>query len=135
MATLTLSAAGPRSADDVWERYARPELWSTWSPQIRRVEVAVDRVTAGTTGRVVGPVGVSVDFVVDSWDEDSRRWTWTVTPRLPLPPVVRAPRLRLEHGVEPSGSGSRTWLRVSGPALLVVPYLAPARLALHRLVA
>jgi hypothetical protein len=134
MTTLGVSASGPRSAEEVWERYARPALWSTWAPQIRRVEVEAERLSGGEHGRVHGPLGLSVDFVVDTWDEDARRWTWTVTPRLPVPNVVPVPTLRLEHGVEAAGTGSVTRLRVSGPALVVVPYLAPARLALHRLV-
>lgn len=134
MTTLGASASGPLSADEVWERYARPSLWSTWAPQIRRVEVDADRLSGGERGQVHGPLGLSVDFVVDVWDDDARRWTWTVTPRLPRPRGVPVPTLRLEHGVEAAGEGSRTWLRVSGPALVVVPYLAPARLALHRLV-
>ena len=134
MAIFHLAASGPRDPDDVWERYARPELWSTWSPQISRVEVDVERIAEGTTGHVVGPLGISVDFEVDVWHEETRRWTWTVRPRLPGPSVVPSPQLRLDHGVVRAGDGTLTWLRVSGPALVVVPYLLPARVALHRLV-
>lgn len=137
MAVFHLAASGPRDPADVWERYARPELWSTWSPQISRVEVDVERIEEGTTGRVVGPLGISVDFEVDVWHEEARRWTWTVRPRLPGPGWRRgvpSPQLRLDHGVVRSRDGTLTWLRVSGPMLLVVPYLPPARLALHRLV-
>ena len=65
MPTLHLAATGPRDAEDVWERYARPALWSTWSLQVRRVEVDVDRLVAGASGRVVGPLGVSADFEVE----------------------------------------------------------------------
>ena len=126
------SVDGPRTPDEVWERYARPELWSEWAPQIRGVEVDVDRMVAGARGRVLGWVGVYADFVVDAWDDDLRRWSWTVKPRLSVPPVG-LPVLRLRHGVRAAEGGSRAWLVVEGPAVLVVGYLLPARLALHRL--
>jgi hypothetical protein len=123
---------GPLPPDEVWERYARPGLWSGWAPQIRDVEVDVDRMTAGLTGRVQGWGGLSVDFVVDSWDDDARSWTWTVRPRLAVPPTS-LPVLRLRHGVRPSNRGSQAWLVIEGPAVLVFGYLLPARLALYRL--
>jgi hypothetical protein len=126
MTTLSTRASGPRPAEDAWERYARPALWSSWSPQIRRVATDAERLHAGATGRVYGPVGVSIDFVVDEWDEAARRWSWT---------AHRGPvRLRLEHGVDADGPGSSTFLRVHGPLPVVFGYLPVARFALHRLV-
>jgi len=123
---------GPLPPDEVWERYARPGLWSQWAPQIREVEVEVERMTAGVTGRVQGWGGLSVDFVVDAWDDDARSWTWTVRPRLALPPVL-LPRLRLRHGVRASTRGSQSWLVIEGSAVPAFGYLLPARLALYRL--
>jgi hypothetical protein len=134
MATLSASADGPCEPGEVWERYARPALWPTWAPQIRRVEVDVERLAAGTSGRVLGPVGASVDFTVDVFDDQARRWAWTVRPRAALLPGVPLPTLRLEHGVDAAGTGTHTWLRVQGPLPLVAGYLPVARLALHRLV-
>lgn len=129
MAGLTLRAHGPASVEEVWERYARPALWSSWSPQISRVEVDAERLSSGLTGRVVGPVGVFVDFTVETWDEAAHEWAWTVRPagwdRLTL---------ALEHGVLERDDGAATWLRLRGPLPLVVGYAGPARLALHRLV-
>ncbi|HEX3224060.1 MAG TPA: SRPBCC family protein [Nocardioides sp.] len=137
MATTGTAVTGPRSPAEVWERYARPAVWSSWAPQIRDVEVDVDRLEAGVTGRVLGWGGLSADFVVDTWDEDHLRWGWTVRPHVALPPGVphsgRLPEVRLRHGVRSAGSGSRAWLVVHGPALLVAGYFLPARLALHRL--
>jgi hypothetical protein len=43
-------------------------------------------------------------------------------------------RLELHHGVEPHPRGCATWLRESGPAPVVAPYLPIARIALRRLV-
>ena len=79
MTTLYLAATGPRAADEVWERYAQPALWSTWAPQIRRVEVGVERLSGGESGRVLGPLGFSVDFEVESWDEAARHWAWSAS--------------------------------------------------------
>ncbi len=134
MATLSVSADGPREPEEVWERYSRPALWPTWAPQIRRVEVDGERLEPGTVGRVVGPVGASVGFTVDLFDDDARRWSWTVRPRAALLPGVPLPTLRLEHGVDAADKGTHTWLRVQGPLPLVAGYVPVARLALHRLV-
>jgi len=123
---------GPCPPDEVWERYARPGLWSQWAPQIRDVEVGVERMATGVRGRVRGWGGVTVDFVVDDWDDDARRWSWTVHPRLAVP-ALTLPALALRHGVRPTPTGSQAWLVVQGPAALVFGYLLPARLALYRL--
>ena len=134
MTTIGVSASGPLDADEVWERYARPALWQTWAPQIRSVEVGVERLAGGETGRVHGPLGLAVDFTVDSWDDDAREWSWSVRPRAPVVRGLPGTRIRLVHGVVADGSGSRTWLRVTGFAPIVAAYLPVARLALHRLV-
>ena len=131
---LGVSASGPLSPDVVWERYARPAVWPTWSPQIRRVDVTAERLSGGETGRVHGPLGLSVDFTVDSWHEDERTWSWTVRPHSsPLSGLPRA-RMTLLHTVQPEGTGSCTTLVAAGFAPLVAAYLPVARLALHRLV-
>jgi hypothetical protein len=132
MAQTGTAVTGPLPPDEVWERYARPALWSEWAPQIRDVEVDAYRMVAGVVGRVRSWGGVSVDFVVDAWDDDARRWTWTVRPRLAVPPTTLR-ELRLRHGVRAHGAGSQAWLAVEGPAALVFGYLLPARLALYRL--
>ena len=130
MTTVTLRATGSAPVEVAWERYAQPILWKHWSPQIRRVNVDVDRIAPGLTGTVDGYLGLHVSFVVDAVDEAARTWAWTVT----TGPV----RLRLQHEVTDLGGrgapGTATTLVVSGPAPVVLGYLAPAQLALHRLV-
>lgn len=121
---LETRAPGRAPADVVWERYAVPARWSGWAPQIRRVECDADRLAAGVTGRVHGPLGLTVPFRVTAVDPVAGTWTWTVH----WGPV----RLWSRHGVEPDGA---TWLRVRGPAPLVAAYLPVARYALHRLTA
>jgi len=125
--TLTLHATGPESPAEVWERYAVPARWPEWSPQIRRVEVSVARLAAGTSGRVYGPVGPGIPFEVEAVDEAARQWAWTVYAG-PLP-------VRLRHRVaEGRDGGSAAGLRVTGPAPLVLGYAPLARLALGDLV-
>lgn len=127
MAKVTLGARGTAAAATAWERYAQIDQWARWAPQITRVEPSAERIAAGVTGRVFGPLGVSADFVIDSVDEDARRWAWTVR-RRPL-------TVHLQHGVRSDGDGCRTWLTVDAPLPIVLAYPLIAQLALRRLVA
>jgi len=138
-----LAAAGPASADVAWERYADPQLWSTWSPQIAAVETSTPRLAAGTTGVVRGHGGLLLDFLAEEVDDAARRWSWSVVPRraggLPLPEALqRLGRLHLVHAVLDSGlgvgTGCATTLLVTGSAPVVTAYAPLAGLALDRLV-
>lgn len=128
MTSLTLRATGRAPADLAWRRYVDTRLWPSWSPQIRRVELDASspQLRDGLTGRVVGPLGVTVRFEVESVDETSMTWAW----RVHTGPVV----MRLHHAVVPEREGCTTTLTIDGPALVAVPYSLPAQLALHRLV-
>lgn len=134
---LRLSATGPVHPDEAWDRYLRPVRWAEWSPQIRRVEVGAGTgraaaspaatITPGGTGRVWGPPGLAVDFVVDEVDEAARTWSWTVRV------LLLGVHLHLTHGVEPREGGTATWLQVRGAAPVVLGYAPLARLALAKL--
>ncbi len=124
---MTLSARGESEPATAWERYAQVDAWPQWSPQITRVETEAARIAPGVTGRVVGPLGVSVAFRIDEVDESARRWSWTVH-RGPL-------TVRLHHGVRPDGDGTRTWLTIDAPLPVVLGYAPLAQLALRKLVA
>lgn len=132
--TIQVGATGSASVPEVWHRYVTPQRWPQWSPQIQRVEgVEPSRpVTAGTTGRVVGPMGVPIPFRVSAVDPAARRWAWRVR--------VGGLVLTLDHGVDaldvdPSGLGrTRAWVRIAGPAPMVLAYAPLARVALSRLV-
>jgi len=125
--TLTLHATGPVDPVEAWDRYLHPARWSSWAPQITGVHTDAERIAQGVTGRVRGPLGVSVPFVVDEVDDVSRRWRWTVQ--------VGPARLTLLHWVTsgPDG-GTTTGLRVRGPLPLAAGYAPAALVALHGLV-
>ena len=129
--SLSASASGDADPDEVWDRYLRPQRWPQWSPQIMRVECSRRRITRGATGRVVGVLGAWADFEVTAVDPARRTWAWHVTAG---PDSLGPVALDLEHGVQPYGRGTRSWVRVSGPAPVVVGYLPLAWVALRTLV-
>ncbi len=120
------SATGALPPHAVWERYATPSVWPSWSPQIVRVECVPDRLTAGLTGRVHGLFGVTTDFEVLRVDEQRRTWSWRAT----TGPVT----LTLHHAVLDVDPGTQTTLEIEGPAVAVLPYAPLAQVALRRLV-
>lgn len=142
MTSVTLSATGRAPAEVVWRRYADTRLWSTWSPQIRRVELDTNgdsdtdgdrdgdsdghELRTSLTGRVVGLLGVSVRFKVDAVDVTAMTWAW----RVHAGPIT----LRLHHAVLATTDGSRTTLTIEGLAPVVLGYSPVAQLALHQLV-
>ena len=121
---ITLRARGDAPPDVVWERYADLRRWSEWSPQISSVEASSTTLKPGLTGRVHGPLGVTVPFRVV--EVGIRRWSWEVRP-LGL-------RLQLDHRVLPRRDGAATELRMRGPAPVVLAYAPLAGLALRKLV-
>lgn len=119
---MRVEVTGSATPDVVWERFARPALWSGWAPHIRRVECEDERITVGTRGVVHGPWPARISFVVAEVDDAARRWTWS---------VGRAVTVTMAHGVEPTATGCRVWVRL--PAVVGVPYLPLLRWALRRL--
>ena len=145
MTTLKLTAHGKADPDAVWQQYIRPALWKQWSPQISGVRIGSGDqlcpptpelvIAAGMTGTVLGPLRTRVRFVIDEvHDTDDgahaqhpvRTWAWTVQ----AGPVT----VSLRHTVWPSAGGTATKLTISGPALVVLAYSAPAQLAIAHLV-
>ncbi|MDD7921394.1 SRPBCC family protein [Actinomycetospora callitridis] len=125
----TLRATGPLPADQAWERYADLDRWPRWAPQISGVTVSGSgprRLCPGLEGTVRAAGLVHVPFEVLAVDEQARTWSW----RVRVGPVT----LTLDHGIEDLGAGrTRTWLRTTGPALVVLPYSPVAFVALHAL--
>lgn len=128
--TVTVSARGALPAAQAWQRYADLRLWSSWAPQVQGVRSEATFLAEGVTGSVRAGLlpapTLPVPFRVDRVDAAAMTWTWTVH----LGPVS----MTLDHGVAPEGDGSTTWLRVRGPAPVVLAYAPLARVALRRLV-
>jgi hypothetical protein len=127
-----ITARGPQSPDEVWDRYVRPARWPQWSPQIRGVDYAHEFLIPGASGRVRAPLGVPLPFrvlAVDDADPARRSWRWRAG--------ALGVHLELEHVVEPAPGGpggTVTRLVMTGPAPLVLPYVPLAWVALRRLV-
>lgn len=130
MGEVRLRVQGPADPQIVWDRYADPTLWATWSPYIRGVTYPHDRIRSGARGQVHGPLGLRVPFTVDAVDEEDLTWSWTVRLRCAQRDVVT---VGLDHGVEPCGRGAATWLHLRGAWPVVVGYAPIARCALSRL--
>lgn len=124
----TLEAVGSAPAGAVWERYMNTDRWASWAPQIDEVEYSEPRLTPGTTGRVHGPLFVRIDFEITDIDEAGWTWTWNAWWQ------HRSIGLKLTHWVASRPDGSRTWLKVTGSPILVLPYAPVAKLALMQLV-
>ena len=127
---VSITVTGRASPRVVWARYADPQAWATWAPQIRRVETEGHGSTplrAGLRGTVTAVLGVPVRFTVTEVDAASGAWSWVVRP-----PGVR---LRLHHTVAPtSDGGTRAGLVIEGRAPVVLAYRVVAQIALRRLV-
>jgi hypothetical protein len=121
-----ISASGPLHPHAVWERYAELSEWKGWSPQIRWVEAAGERLAPGLTGTVHALFGVTAHFVVLDVDEAQRSWSWRVT----TGPVG----MTLHHAVRPHLDGTMTTLAIEGPAFLPLLYAPVGEVALRRLV-
>ncbi|MFR9801248.1 SRPBCC family protein [Pseudonocardia sp. RS010] len=133
----TIDASGPVSAPEAWDRYARPERRPEWAPYLLAVDASADRLVPGMTGRVRGPLRLSVPFTVTEVHEPGETgpgdapaarpgtgsWAWDVR----FGPIG----LSLDHGVEPRGSGTRTWLTVDGPWPVLALLLPLARISLE----
>ena len=125
---LTLRADGTADLELVWRRYSTPELWTTWAPQIRRVECSAPILEVGVTGTVYGVVpNLGARFEVVEFAEDEHRWAWDV--------LAGPVRMHLDHRSESRiGGGTSTTLVVDGPAVAVLTYAPVARISLEYLV-
>ena len=125
---LTLRADGTAELDLVWRRYSTPELWTTWAPQIRRVESSAERLAVGVTGTVYGVIPtIGAAFEVVDFSDEEHRWAWDV--------VAGPVRMHLDHRSESRiGGGTSTTLTVDGPAAAVLTYAPVARISLESLV-
>lgn len=125
---MLVEALGSATPAEVWRRYTHPDTWSEWAPHLRGVETDVTVIEAGATGRVLGPRGVWLDFIVEEVDPVLRSWTWR---------VGRGTRaVRMHHDVVPAADGAtRATMRIDGAlSLAMQPYRLLAGAALRGLV-
>jgi hypothetical protein len=125
---LTLRADGTADLGLVWQRYVTPALWTTWAPQIRRVDTSADVLAVGVTGTVYGVVpNLGARFEVVELIEEQHRWAWDV--------MAGPVRMHLDHRSEARiGGGTSTTLVVDGPVAAVLTYAPVARISLEALV-
>ncbi|QIK74342.1 SRPBCC family protein [Nocardioides piscis] len=119
---MRISAAGPATTQQVWERFTRTDLWPTWAPQLRRVTCPDSVITAGSRGTAHGPALLRIPFEVLVVDRDELRWVWR---------VGRPLGVTMEHGVDKVPEGARAWVDLP---IALAPYAPLAHLALRRLV-
>jgi len=76
----SVNVAAP--ADDVWALVTDTRSWPQWGPTVTdvRLDDAITRIHAGSTGAVRTPVGLWAPFAVTSWraEGDKRSWSWRV---------------------------------------------------------
>ncbi|PII85341.1 hypothetical protein BMH32_07465 [Leucobacter sp. OLJS4] len=102
----------------VFARWADPNSWPAWDPDVREVAFT-DRVRVGATGRMRPASGPATSFTITEFVEDRR---FTNVSRMP------GAALTFDHRVEPAGDGATlsVEIRIDGP-------LAPLwRLAIGR---
>jgi uncharacterized protein YndB with AHSA1/START domain len=120
-------ARGPVAPAEAWQRYARPERWCEWSPQVRAVEADSDVIVAGAAGTVRSLFGTEARFVVLDVDPASLSWSWRVR--------VGPLGLVLEHFLHPTDDGGTlAEVLIHGPWPVTRLYRVPATVALYRLV-
>jgi hypothetical protein len=106
-------------ASAAWELLTDTSRWPEWGPSVSRVESAEQYIGPGSTGRVLTIFGVWLPFRVTEF-ADGQRWDWEVAG---IPATG--------HRVESLGP-DRCRVVFAVP-LLVTPYLAVCRLAVHRI--
>lgn len=120
--SLRITATGGATPDEVWKRYVTPELWPTWSPQLRRVSCSDATIRPGSTGTAHGPAIVRVPFAVLTVDEVARTWSWR---------VGKPVGITMAHGVDEHARGATAWVEIP---LALAAYAPIAHLALRRVV-
>lgn len=116
---------GDASVETAWQRYADLDAWSDWSPQIRKVRSDRRQLAPGLRGAVVGPFGLAVPFEVLAVDSAARQWVWRVS--------MLGVKVQMTHALRVEGDRTVASLIADGPAVVVLPYLPIAAVALGRL--
>ncbi len=68
-----LDAPGNR----VWRLITDTRIWQHWGPSVRAVDCDDRFIHAGSSGRILTPIGIWVTFAVETFDP-WRYWDWRV---------------------------------------------------------
>lgn len=120
-----VAARGDAPLEVAWQRYVDLDSWRDWSPQIREVRSDQRTLAAGLSGTVQGPLGVGVPFEVLSVDKTARQWVWRAS--------ILGSAVEMIHLLRTEGDQTVATLIAEGPAIVVLPYLPLATVALGRL--
>ena len=120
-----VAARGDARLEVAWQRYVDLDAWPDWSPQIRGVRCDRRTLVGGLRGTVAGPFGVAVPFEVLSVDAAARQWVWRAS--------LLGSTVEMTHLLRTDGDHTVATLIAEGPAIVVLPYLPLATVALGRL--
>jgi hypothetical protein len=121
MTTVTVRARGPASKYEIWSRYRDPQRWPEWSRQIAAVR-ADGPLRPGLEGELETRLNLRIPFEVLAADDQAMRWSWRVR--------VGPATLDIDHDVSDGYAAAR----LTGPAVIVLPYAPLARRALKAIV-
>lgn len=63
--------------DRVWRLITDTRTWQRWGPSVRAVDCDDRFIHAGSSGRILTPIGIWVPFTVETFDP-WRYWDWRV---------------------------------------------------------
>jgi hypothetical protein len=64
-------------ASEIWRLITDTLAWPRWGPTVRAVECSERYIRAGSTGRLLTPIGLWLPFAVERF-EPERFWDWRV---------------------------------------------------------
>jgi uncharacterized protein YndB with AHSA1/START domain len=117
--TFAISKHLDAPAARVWRLITDTQSWPRWGPTVRAVDCTSRFIQAGSTGRVLTPLGIWVPFSIKAF-EPERYWDWQV-----------AGVMATGHRIEPAGNQSCV-LAFTVP-VWAVGYPLVCQLALNRI--
>lgn len=125
MGVMTVTATGAATPDLAWQRYHYLQRWTSWASHLTGVDAETPTLIAGTRGRVKILRVATARFRILRVNPQARTWSW----RVRFGPL----NLLLDHGLDELATGTRAWVRIRGPWLILVLYRPLMWWALRRL--
>ncbi|WP_231295160.1 SRPBCC family protein [Corynebacterium efficiens] len=126
MGVMTVTATGAATPELAWRRSYYLQRWTAWAPHLTGVDADTPTLAAGTRGRVEILRIATARFRILRVNPQARTWTWRVR--------VGPLNLLLDHGLDELPTGTRAWVRIRGPWLILALYRPLMWWALRRLV-